>query len=35
MDLINRIIGNHHSVNDFIVKIDKNLNLKNLDTFEV
>lgn len=35
MDLINRIVGQYHSVNDFQVFIDQNLNSNDLDTFEV
>lgn len=35
MDLINRVIGKYHNVNDFIVVIDKNLNSDDLDAFEV
>ncbi|CAF1010067.1 unnamed protein product, partial [Brachionus calyciflorus] len=35
MDLINRIVGKHHNVNDFIVVIDENLSADNMDTFEL
>ncbi|CAF1022348.1 unnamed protein product [Brachionus calyciflorus] len=34
-DLINRIIGNYHDVNDFIVIIDQSLHPNHLDTFEL
>lgn len=35
MNLINRIVGKHHNVNDFIVKIDEKLNPDRMDAFEL